>query len=111
MSIGKPTPIRINPSELILTSKLQGKAESNCPQCQTRVAMVTPEPASVLTGIPSQAIYRWIEDNQVHSQESAEGRLRICLNSLHQTYEDSLRKTKEAPAFVRPFLPSGEGKE
>jgi hypothetical protein len=46
------------------------------------VQMVTVDEAAILRGVDSRAIFRWVEAEQVHSSETANGLLRICLNSL-----------------------------
>jgi hypothetical protein len=111
MSNRKQTRIEINRGELMPTNRPGGTADANCPPCQTRVQMVTPEQGSAFTGIALQTIYRWIEDNQVHSQKSAEGRLLICLNSLRETYADSIKETKKVRAIDRSLLSMGVVKE
>jgi excisionase family DNA binding protein len=111
MSNRKQTRIEINSSALMPKNPPGGTADANCVPCQTRVQMLTPEQASAFTGIASQTIYRWIEDNQVHSHKSGEGRLLICLNSLRETYADSIKETKKVRAIDRSLLSKGVGKE
>jgi hypothetical protein len=38
--------------------------------------------AAVLRRVNSRTIFGWVEANQVHSSETANGLLLICLNSL-----------------------------
>ncbi len=76
------TRITINTRELTLITKLQCTTAADCPQCEARVEMATPEQAVTLTGIPSRQIYGWVESGQLHFLETAEGHLLICLDSL-----------------------------
>lgn len=94
----KRTRITVNTSELTLIRKLHGTAQADCPQCQARVEMATPEQAVTLTGIPSRVIYGWAEGGRVHFLETAEGHLLICLYSL--------RKIQERESPGKPLLPS-----
>lgn len=93
----KPRQMRItvNKSEVTLIKKLHGTAEADCPACQMRVEMATPEQAVTLTGIHARVIYGWVERERVHFIETAEGHLLICLDSLRAAYENSLRETQE----------------
>ena len=53
-----------------------------CPACVRQVRMVRPEEAAVLVDLSPRAIYRRVEDGQLHFTETPEGQLWICLNSL-----------------------------
>lgn len=44
--------------------------------------MVTVDEAASLKRVSARAIYRWIEDGELHFIETADGRLLICLNSI-----------------------------
>lgn len=101
----KATQMEDNTKEAGMSEQRQRATEINCPQCQTHVQMATPEQAARLTGIPSRVINIWLEESHIHSLKTAEGGLLICLKSLCEIYADSLRKTKEVPAFDRALLP------
>ena len=53
-----------------------------CVGCAAQVEMVTVDEAAILLNATSRAVFRWAEASQVHSIETANGRLLICLNSL-----------------------------
>lgn len=52
-----------------------------CVGCAAQVEMVTVDEAAVLLGVTSRTVFRWAEASQLHSIETANGRLLICLNS------------------------------
>src|SRR5689334_7467334 len=89
----------------------QNPMTGECPLCQASVEVATPAQAAELTGIPSRVINRWLKDHQLHSLQSAEGQLLVCLKSLREIYADSLRETKQVRAFDRSLLASPTVKE
>src|SRR5262245_62707894 len=58
-------------------------APAVCSQCPVAIAsLVAPDEAAVVTGISTRAIYRWVEAGVIHFQETANGSVLVCLNSL-----------------------------
>lgn len=53
-----------------------------CAQCGEWVRLVTPEQAAVLARVSWREIYRRVEGERIHSLDTAEGALLICLKSL-----------------------------
>jgi excisionase family DNA binding protein len=53
-----------------------------CRSCDRQVTMVTVDEAARMAGVSSRTIYRWVEADQLHFNETAEGRLLICTDSL-----------------------------
>ncbi len=53
-----------------------------CPTCGSTVIAARPETAAVVKKLPPREIYRRVESGAVHFQESADGRLLVCLDSL-----------------------------
>lgn len=51
-----------------------------CPHCASPT--ISPEQAAALTGVSIRAVYRQIEQGQLHFVETETGRLRLCFNSL-----------------------------
>jgi DNA-binding transcriptional MerR regulator len=45
--------------------------------------MLSIDDAAILAGVSSRTIFRWAEAGIVHSTETPEGLLLICLNSLN----------------------------
>lgn len=61
-----------------------------CDGCAGRVTMLTVDDAATFAGASSRAVYRRVENGQLHFAETPEGRLFVCLNSLsRQTKSDS----------------------
>lgn len=44
--------------------------------------MVSVDESAILARVSSRMIYRWLEAGKLHSAETPEGLLLICLNSL-----------------------------
>jgi hypothetical protein len=55
-----------------------------CEQCAGAVQMVTPESAAQLCDATPRAIYRMVEEGEVHFEETDSGGLLVCINSLGQ---------------------------
>jgi len=53
-----------------------------CAACDAQVEMVSLDEAAILRGVNSRTVFRWVEEKQVHSSETANGLLLICLNSF-----------------------------
>ena len=53
-----------------------------CDRCGAQAEMVPLDEAAILARVNSRTIFRWVEAMQVHSSETAEGLLLICLNSF-----------------------------
>lgn len=56
--------------------------QAKCGECGARTALVTAEQAAVITGIRPRVIYRWVESGMVHSTETPDGEMLVCLDSL-----------------------------
>ena len=53
-----------------------------CVKCGSTVLAARPETAAAAKRISPREIYRRVESGAVHFQESADGRLLVCLDSL-----------------------------
>lgn len=53
-----------------------------CPQCGVEVLMITAEAASATIGATRRQIYRWIEENRFHIEETRTGETFLCVASL-----------------------------
>lgn len=51
-----------------------------CPHCASPT--ISPEQAAALTGVSTRAVYRQVEQGQLHFVETEIGQLLLCLNSL-----------------------------
>ena len=81
MSKSRITEIAVETEET-LTVRILRSHRTRCAACATEVAMVRPETAARLTGLRSREIYRRVEAGAVHFQESADGTVYVCLESL-----------------------------
>jgi excisionase family DNA binding protein len=55
----------------------------SCPDCGAPSEMLTPESAAEMAGVSPRTVYRWVETGRVHFTERPDGRLFVCLTSLH----------------------------
>ena len=53
-----------------------------CEACQNRVPLVTVDEAARFAQVSSRTIYRWVEDEKLHSAETSDARLLICRESI-----------------------------
>jgi len=53
-----------------------------CTTCGAQTEMVPVDEAAILRRVDSRTIFRWVEAELVHSSETANGLLLICLNSI-----------------------------
>jgi hypothetical protein len=72
--------------ELSETVVVRGSAASwrLCRECEpaTVALMANPEDAALLAGIPTRVIYRRLESGSIHSFETSDGSVFVCLRSL-----------------------------
>jgi len=55
-----------------------------CGRCRAQVRMLRPEEAALISGHRPRMIYRLVEAGQVHFDETADGTLLVCLNSIQR---------------------------
>ena len=51
-----------------------------CPSCARQVEMLTVDDAAIFAQVNSRTIFHWAESGVVHSSETPEGLLLICLD-------------------------------
>jgi hypothetical protein len=71
--------------QLCETVVIRGSARTfeGCEQCASvTAAMLSPEAAAALAGIPAHDIYRWLECGAIHSFQISERLVFVCLPSL-----------------------------
>jgi hypothetical protein len=54
-----------------------------CEQCGTDVLLLSAEAAAAAAGTSPREIYRWLDENKVHFQESPNGTVFVCSESLN----------------------------
>jgi hypothetical protein len=82
MKMCKTTEITIETHEVWVIRRAKANAQARCPACDDQLTMVTVDQAVEIVRVSARAIYRWVESDQIHFLETAEGRLLVCLNSL-----------------------------
>jgi len=55
---------------------------AHCRQCHAEVSWLAPDQVVAMTGLTLREIFRLIESNTVHFDETPEGSLHICPNSV-----------------------------
>ena len=55
-----------------------------CRLCDEGVLMLRPEEVAVTAGVSEREVNRWVEAETVHFDETPDGRLFICANSVAQ---------------------------
>jgi len=56
-----------------------------CASCRSAVLMLTPDEAAAVAQSTARDIYRRVEADELHSMETDDGALRVCVNSLGGT--------------------------
>ena len=75
--------ITIEVEELrFMCHRSSGSYRAWCPHCVRMVTMLMPEQASVLAGASVRTLNRLVESDGVHFQETSDGLLLLCANSL-----------------------------
>jgi hypothetical protein len=82
MKVRRTIELIVERSECVVRRKVDALALAWCDACAGRVPMVTPEEAARRAGVSVRAIYRRVEAGEMHFQETAEGALLVCPDSL-----------------------------
>ena len=77
----KRTEITIETERMLFISSPR-KVIGWCASCGAQAEMVPVDEAAILRRVDSRTIFRWVEAERVHSSETANGLLLICLNSF-----------------------------
>jgi hypothetical protein len=80
----KVTEIIVETDEVFVYSS-DAPAPRLCASCGVEVMMATPESIATLGRISKRAVYRLIEANVVHFEETPEGTLLMCLPSFTES--------------------------
>jgi hypothetical protein len=89
--------VTIQTSETFVLRPSQVTVAATCVECATEVDLLAASAAAALVGVPLRWIYRWIENGQLHFQETASGLILVCPNSLQATVR---RDTAEAGSQI-----------
>ena len=74
--------VTLESQRVILTRRRAVTVRAYCAACCGQVEMITPGEAAARAGVPASLIYRWLEAEQLHFMERADGVPLICSNSL-----------------------------
>ena len=77
----KHTEITVETQRMLVVSRPR-RVIARCAMCGGPAEMVTVDEAAILARVNSRTIFRRVEDERLHSTETSEGLLLICLNSL-----------------------------
>jgi hypothetical protein len=66
----------------VLVLRGHGKTSGWCDECGAPVKMVRPDEAAAAIGISLRLVFQQLEAGKLHFEETDEGSLFICLNSL-----------------------------
>ena len=66
-----------------------------CDVCRTRLGHFSVARAAAVLKISETAVFRLVENRQIHSTETAAGALLVCSNSLAALAEDRKQKDEE----------------
>ena len=80
----KTTEITVETHEVTVIRRHRMARRAWCPACAREVEMVTAARAATLTGAGQRAVFRRIEQGELHCLESPGGLTLICLDSLGQ---------------------------
>ena len=64
------------------------RAPAWCRECAGEVPLLTPEEASLATGLGARAIYRLVEAGLIHFTETAQGLLLVCHSKIKEQSPD-----------------------
>ena len=85
MALRKRTIVRIETDSLALIRPASTPVDLWCEECAVKVPMLTAEAFAAMAGTTEREIYRRVEMGALHFNETADGALRVCVNSLGRT--------------------------
>jgi len=88
------TAVTIDSCRTVVVSRIR-RVITTCVKCDARAEMVSVEDAAIVSGESSRTIFRLVEREQLHSLETSDGLLLVCLNSLSKS--GALRITERVP--------------
>lgn len=82
VSVKRTMEIKIDTRQVVISRRSTMKTINWCGQCRRRVRTLTPLEAALESSVSVRMIYRWIELQEIHSVETSDGFLLVCLESL-----------------------------
>ena len=80
------TEVVIEQDEILVVGKDGEPILGWCDDCHAEVNLSSPETAAKISGITPRTIYRLVEADRLHFNETASGNLQICLISLADNF-------------------------
>ena len=78
------TEIKVEVEQTLILRQRSYPTLNWCAGCGAQVRMLRPEDAALISGHRPRTIYRLVEAGQVHFDETAEGTLLVCVNSIQR---------------------------
>jgi hypothetical protein len=110
MAERKRTIISVERNYLTVVRPPEASIDLWCDECSATVPMVTPEHAASLCGQAPRAIYRRVENGELHFTEVDAGGLLLCVNSLRAGRMDGLGDDEACADLFTEVSKSGQGK-
>ena len=74
--------ITVETDEITIIRSSRESLLTLCPVCPEPIFMMTPEQAAVMSGTNPREVYRLVDEGRVHHEETREGFLLVCPNSI-----------------------------
>ena len=73
--------INIETHRVLVLRRPRSSLLARCATCARQSLMLRPDEAAILALVSTRTIYRWIEAEQLHFTETAEGQMLVCFDS------------------------------
>ena len=103
--------ITIETRQVTIIRRRQPPVSAWCAACAEVVEMLTAEQAALVIGQSVRAIYRQVEQGRFHFNETAEGRVSLCLNSVLKVCNSTAGAGPQAAPLGQTFLLTERGEE
>lgn len=84
MATKRTTRVYIETHERWVVRRPDGLRRAWCAGCGGEVVQFAAEPAARAAGLTLRALCRMVEDGRLHSTETPDGALLVCVNSLRE---------------------------
>jgi hypothetical protein len=82
MRIKRKTAVTVQTHQVTTVHLTRQSIRAWCGLCRAEVLMLMPDEAAALAQSTARAIYRRVEAGEIHSIETDDGSLRVCVNSI-----------------------------
>ena len=79
--MAKQTKITVETDSLLI---LRGRSSARawCPQCQADAEIIALDNVGVISNLDRSAVEKWLNSEELHRSQAADGSAVVCLNSL-----------------------------